>query len=204
MPLALCALLLGCAHGPPAKVPPPEQTSDAFFAAVRDDDPAAAYALLDPELQAELTRERFDAQWRDSRKELLQWQMAVARRDVEAKARARVELENGEEVVLRLEQGAWRLEGGILDAQAGATPLDTVAALRRALRRQSLPALLALLSRERRAAWQAAFEESLAATEDPLDLRVEIKGDEAIVHLSGGGEVHLKKEAGRWRIWDLR
>jgi hypothetical protein len=67
-----------------------------------------------------------------------------------------------------------------------------------------LPALLRVLSRERRAAWLAAFEQSLERTSDPLALEVEVQGEQAVVHLVGGGEIHLKLEAGRWRVWDVR
>jgi len=37
-----------------------------------------------------------------------------------------------------------------------------------------------------------------------LDIQVEIHGDEATAHLTGGGEVLLKREAGRWQVWDVR
>jgi hypothetical protein len=166
--------------------------------------PDDAYALLDPKLRARLSRERFTALWKQNQAELHELAGKLARVQLQASARAQVELADGEQVVVRLERGAWRIEGGVLDAQALSTPLDTVAELRRALQRQSLPALLRVLSRERRAAWMATFERSAQQTADPLDLRVEVHGDEAVVHLTGGGEIQLKKEAGRWQIWDVR
>ena len=79
-----------------------------------------------------------------------------------------------------------------------------MAELRRALMRQSLPALLRVLARERRAAFVAAFEKSIAQTRDPLDLRVEQNGDEATVHFNGGGRILLRREAGQWQIWDVQ
>jgi len=69
--------------------------------------------------------------------------------------------------------------------------LDTVAELR-------------VLARDRRAAWMAAFGKTMQQTSDPLDLQVEIRGDEATVQLTGGGEVLLKREAGHWQVWDVR
>jgi len=193
---------LGCAGAP--RVPDPAQPAAALARAIERDRPDDAYALLDPRLRARLGRQRFVALWKDNQSELRELAHKLTRRELAADARARVELDDGEQVVVVLQDGGWRIEGGVLDAQALSTPLDAVAELRRALQRQSLPALLRVLSRERRAAWMATFERSAQQTADPLDLRVEIHGDEAIVHLTGGGEIHLKKEAGRWQIWDVR
>jgi hypothetical protein len=200
----LAALLVACAQTPPPRVPDPAQTGVRFTAALKRDQPEAAYALLDPELRASLERERFLRLWRENRAELLELAERFARTEVKAQARAQAALEDGERIALVLEKGRWRIEGGVLDAQALATPLDAVLELRRALERQSLPLLLRVLSRERRAAWQAAFGQTIDRTSDALDLRVEVHGDEAIVHLTGGGEVHLKREAGRWQVWDVR
>jgi hypothetical protein len=201
--LLALTLLAGCASAPP-RVPDPAETATRFAAALEHDQPERAYALLDPQLRRALGRTRFLALWRDNRQELRELGQRFAAIDIAPKARAHVELEDGERVALVLEDGRWRVQGGVLDAQALGTPLDAVAELRRALRRQSLPALLRVLSRERRAAWMAAFEKSMAQTRDPLDLRIEVHGDEATVHLSGGGQIKLKREAGRWQIWDVR
>jgi hypothetical protein len=200
---ALACMLIACAGAPP-RVPDPAATATGFAAALKGDRPDAAFALLDPELRAALGRPRFLALWRENRAELHELGQRLSRIDLAAKARAEVALDDGERVALVLERGRWRLAGGVLDAQALGTPLDAVAELRRALRRQSLPGLLRVLSRERRAAWLAAFERSMEQTRDPLDLRVEVHGDEATVHLTGGGQIKLKREAGRWQVWDVR
>jgi hypothetical protein len=185
-------------------VPDPAASATRFVAALKGDQPDAAYALLDPQLRAAMGRERFLALWRENRAELRELGERLARVELTPRARAQVELEDGERVALVLEQGRWRLAGGVLDAQALGTPLDAVAELRRALRRQSLPGLLRVIARELRAAWLAAFERSMEQTRDPLDLRIEVHGDEATVHLSGGGQIKLKREAGRWQVWDVR
>jgi len=197
------SLLLACASGP-TRVPDPALTARKFVAALKEDQPDAAYALLDPDLRASLGRARFLALWRHNQAELRDLGARLSSLEVAPKARAHVALDDGERVALVLEDGRWRVQGGVLDAQALGTPLDAVAELRRALRRQSLPALLRVLARERRAAWFAAFEKSIEQTRDPLDLRIEVHGDEATVHLSGGGQIKLKREAGRWQVWDVR
>ena len=199
---SLCVLCCACVSR--GVVPDPALTANQFVAAVRADQPKAAYALLDPELRQTLSDARFTALWHENRAELLEFAERWQHTDATRSAHARVTLDDGEQPVLVLEHGQWRVQGGLLDAQALDTPLDTVAELRRALQRQSLPSLLRVLARDRRAAWMAAFGKTMQQTSDPLDLQVEIRGDEATVHLTGGGEVLLKREAGRWQVWDVR
>jgi hypothetical protein len=200
----LWAWLAGCAAPQVARVPDPALAAQGFAAALREDRPEAAYALLDPELQSSLDRERFMRMWRENRAELAAIGDQMGRTPGTPAARAHIALDDGERVALVLEDGQWRLAGGVLDAQALDTPIDAVLELRRALQRQSLPGLLRVLARERRAAWLAAFEKSVEQTADPLDLRIEVHDDEAIVHLNGGGEIHLRREAGQWHVWDVR
>lgn len=203
--LALVTLsAVACASAPPARVPDPVVTGDAFLGALCAGKPDAAWAQLDPSLRAADARARFDAQWEDNRAEIEALCAHVERTDAARVARARVELVDGEVVVLVLEDGRWHIDGGLLDAQALGTPLDTVQELRRALQRRSLPALLRLLARERRAAWTATLERSLEGSSDPLDLEVDVQGDAAVVKLTGGGEVHLRREGDTWRIWDVK
>jgi hypothetical protein len=200
----VAACLLGCAGATLGRVPDPAVTARRFGAALRENRPEVAYALLDPELRAALGHARFLQLWQQNRAELQELGAELGRIDPKLAPRAHVELQDGEQVALVLEDGCWRVAGGVLDAQALGTPLDAVVELRRALQRQSLPALLRVLARERRATWVAAFEKTVEQSRDPLDLRVEVHGDDAIVHLTGGGVVQLKREAGRWQVWDVR
>jgi YD repeat-containing protein len=195
--------VLGCGSGAGARVPDPRPTVHRFGAALEQGQPEIAYALLDPELRAELGYPRFLQLWQQNERERVELGAALKQSGA-ATAHAEVELDDGEQVQLTLEDGGYKLAGGVLDAQALATPLDAVAALHRALLRQSLPGLLRVLSRERRAAWSAAFGKTVEQTRDGLDLRVEVHDDDAVVHLTGGGEVHLKREAGGWHVWDVK
>jgi predicted LPLAT superfamily acyltransferase len=201
--LGVVIALTACASGP-SHVPSPQETGARWGTALRDDRPEQAYELLDPRVRASVDHERFMRIWRENRPELAELGQRLRETDAKTVAQAQVQLDDGEQIGLVLERGQWRIAGGVLDAQALGTPLDAVAELRRALERQSLPALLRVLSRERRAAWVSAFEKTMEQTSDALDLRVEINQDDAIVHLTGGGEILLKREAGRWQVWDVR
>src|SRR5690349_18160961 len=181
--LPLLSFLWACAAAEPARVPDPRAAAVAFADAAQRRDAEAAWNLLDPELRARLDRAAFDRQLKDNAPELQALAKTLARVDPSGQAQAEVELEDGERVLLVLEAGQWRIDGGVLDAQALDTPVAAVIELRRALVRQSLPALLRVLSAERRAAWLAVFEQSMERTADPLDLELDVRGDEAVVHL---------------------
>jgi len=182
----------------------PQAALTAFLVAVREGKLDAAYRTLHPELRRSLSRERFGELARDNKAELLELAEHLKRVDEQVLVQAKVVTARGETVTVVLEDGQYRIAGGVLDAHALASPLDAVSELRRALQRESLTLLLHVLSSERRAAWLAAFGDTLDRTEDPLDLRVEIHGDTAIVYLTGGGEIHLRKEADRWHVHDVK
>lgn len=203
--LSACACaLLGCATGSSKPAGDPSAAIKRFITAVQGDRLDAAYQLLHPELRRSYSRERFAQLARDNKPELLALAKHLERIDEEVRVEATVKTMHGEAVTVVLEDGEYRIAGGVLDAYALASPLDAVSELRRALQRESLPLLLHVLSSERRASWLAAFGETLERTEDPLDLRVEIHGDTAIVYLSGGGEIHLRREADRWHVHDVK
>lgn len=202
--IACVCLALACASGPSRPAGDPERALHTFLSAVRDDKLDVAYATLHPELRRSISRQRFAELARDNKRELLDLAEQLKRVDEQVWVQAKVVTARGETVTVVLEDGQYRIAGGVLDAHALATPLDAVSELRRALQRESLPLLLHVLSSERRAAWLAAFGDTLARTEDPLDLRVEIHGDTAIVYVTGGGEIHLRKEAARWHVHDVK
>jgi hypothetical protein len=201
--VASLSVALACGGAPPS-AGDPRAALERFLSALEAQRFDEAYAALDPEVRAGLPRARFEALARENKAELHALAEQLARVDAAVRVQARVTTEQGEAVTVVLEEGQYRIAGGVLDAHALATPLDAVSELRRALTRESLPALLRVLSAERRAAWLAAFGDTLERTADPLDLRVEVHGDEAIVRLTGGGEIHLRRQAGEWHVHDVK
>jgi limonene-1,2-epoxide hydrolase len=203
-PIAGCLwLLVASCAGAPSAVPSPSHTVQRFVQAVRSDDATSAYELLGAEAREKKGRDRFDALWKENRQELLELADKLERVAGQPVARARQPLAGEQVVVLVLEQGRWYVEGGVLDALALRTPLDAVAAFRLALQRRDLESLLRVLSRSRRVAWEAALDSAVEQTGDPLDLEVEIRGDLATVRTTGGGAIHLQREAGRWKVTDV-
>ncbi len=91
----------------------------------------------------------------------------------------------------------------MLDAPALLTPQDAVLALRHALQRRDLAAVLRVLARPTRAELEAEIRGFIESTDDALDLEVEIQGNEARVRTTGGRVVRLVREAGEWRVRDV-
>ncbi len=203
--VGLGVALGGCgAAGAARGNPDPRGTVGAWVRAVRAHDAAGAFALLDPRARDGLDAARFAALFAENHAELEAQAAALeaqAARRVDA--RARLTLVGGEVVALVLEDGAWRIDGGVLDAPGLRTPEDAVASLRRALSRRSLPGVLRVLSRGTRADVEAELARLNAASEDTADLEVHVDGDAAEVRLGGGARVQLVREAGEWRVVDV-
>ena len=199
----LAGCVTGCAGGP--RTPPPEATLREYVSAIRAGDAATAYALLDEDTRAQVTLEELTALLEQNRSELAEQAALVEDAADEGIAtQARVELASGEHVRLAREEHGWRITGGVLDAPTLATPQDAVLALRRALLRGSLAGVARILARDQRAELEADIQRFLNETEDELDLDYEVRGNVARVRTTGGREVHLVREAGEWRVVEIR
>lgn len=183
---------------------PPQPTVERYLKSIETGDAASAYALLSTQQREHLTAVQFKARFDDTRAELTERAQQIRETGATAEAEATVELDNGETVKLVLEDGQWRIAAGLLDASSLRTPVDAVQTLRRVLLRRDLAGLLALLTREERASWEAALGSVIESTADPLDWETEIAGDEATVRTTGGGVIVLRRESGRWRVQDIR
>lgn len=200
---ALALALLGCGAGP--RVAGPESAIRHYAEALERADAPSAWAILDEDARRGRTREEHAALMEANRVELAEQGRALARaaESDTAVAHAQVTLRTGETVVLVLEGGEWRIDGGVLDAAGLATPLDAVAAFRRALMRHDLPGVERVLSRQTRAEWEEEIRRVVESTEDADDLEVEIQGNHARVRTTGGGSIELVRESGEWRVVDV-
>jgi hypothetical protein len=199
----LFGLGLAACGGASRAVADPAATVRAFAEASRAGDVEAVYALLDEATRARLGLDELRASFEESPDEARAAAERLAEPSAQPTTRAAVELASGEALALVLEDGGFRLAGGFLDAVSPATPEDAVAALRHALLRRSLPALLRILSRDTRADLEAEMDRLLDATGDELDLEVETAGDRATIRLGDGRVLELAREAGEWRVVDV-
>lgn len=196
--------ILSCACASSVPVVAPQPTVERYLKAIESGDADAAYALLSDERRAQVNASQFRERFEDTRAELTERAERIRSTGTNAEAEASVELDDGDSVKLVLEHGEWRIAAGVLDASALRTPVDAVQTLRRVLLRRDLTGLLSLLTREERATWEATFGRIIESTADPLDWETQIRGDEASVRTTGGGVIILRREAGRWRVQDIR
>lgn len=202
-PLLLLALLTGCGGG--AADRGPSRTVARYAAALQRGDAQTAWRLLDQDARRGRSVEEHRALMTSNAAELRDQGEALARaaHPEATDAHARIELASGEVVVLVLEEGGWRIDGGVLDAAGLATPQDAVAAFRRALMRRDLRGVERVLSRQTRAEWEEEVRRVVESTADPEDLEIEIQGDHARVRTTGGGLIELVRESGEWRVVDV-
>jgi len=191
----------GC--GSAVVVEGPGPTVEAYARAVQAQDAEAVHALLDADSRETVDSEEVARLLEENQTELRE-RAEVAQRQLEGiESRATVRLPSGELAVLTLEDGEWKLLGGVLDAPALQTPEDAVRAMRHALQRQSMSGVLRVLARAPRAQLDAEVERFLDDTEDELDYDVEIEANEALVRASNGRVIRLVREAGEWRIAEV-
>ena len=196
------AWLAGCMAG--VATGPPDEALRAYVDAVQTQDAERVHTLLNDETQALESRERLASLIEENSEELTEQTRELT--EIVAggiEARAELRLDNHELAVLVLEDGEWRIDGGILGAPTLRTPQDTVLALRAALVRRSLTGALRVLARDPRAELEADIQSLLEDTEDALGMDVAIEGNSARVRLPSGRELLLVREAGEWRIQEL-
>ncbi len=181
----------------------PSGTLGAYARALREGNASRVWALLGEDARRGRDESEHAALLTANRAELAE-QGEALESPTSVEARARVPLQSGETVVLVLEDGHWRIDGGLMDAAGLGTPLDAVAAFRRALMRRDLNGIERALSRQTRAEWDEEVRRLVESTADPDDLDVEIEGNHARVRTTGGGSIELVRESGEWRIVDVQ
>jgi hypothetical protein len=190
--VVLCSLLFGCGAARPSA----ETTTDALLDALARGDATTLSALTGR------SPEETEALLADARTELAG--VATAARERAPEVRARAYLESGGVVAMVEEDGGWRVASGILGVPSLETPADAIRALHGMLGRVSGTGFEAVLARSSRLAFHEEIERWWRGTADPDALGIAIDGDSAIVTTPSGGTIELRREAGEWRIVDLR
>lgn len=196
MAAAVVFFLAACASSPS-----PESAIDAYRAALRRDDPGAAYALLSKEVRATLTLEGFVAQWRALKAERLAQAEQLARARVVA-LEARVTA-GGSVLQLRDEGSGWRVQQSAWPGEALQTPEAAMRALARAVERRDYDAFAKLLSKGRREKLERALRRRLDALKAALARPLEVEGDRVVVQLDPEHRLWLVRENGAWRVDDI-
>ncbi len=118
--------------------------------------------------------------------------------------RGRAYLESGAVVLVVHEEGGWRVAAGVLGVASLESPTDALRALHALLGRVEASGIESILSRDTRLSLHEELERWRRDTADPDAISVEIEGDGAIATTPSGGTIELRREAGEWRVVDLR
>lgn len=195
------ASLSGCQR---QRVSDPSAAVAAYAAAAKRGDADAIYGLLSRRAQADLGREGTRQKVLDARRELAAQADFFARPGAEPEVVAVVRYEDGERAELALESGLFHVSAASALPAAARTPAEALAGLRQALARRSYVALVRVLSAETRGALETDMGSIVDGLSDPDTLDVQVSGDDAEVELPSGHSVRLKREAGVWRVEDLK
>ena len=121
-----------------------------------------------------------------------------------ARRRAMVLAASGAEVRLIEEDGALRVESGVLGATSRTTPQDAIAALHRALSRELESGLDQVLAEPGRSIWREERQRYRDGTRYPDALECQVDGGRAVVMTPMGDEIVLVLEGSAWRVETMR
>ncbi len=208
--LATLVIVVGGCAAPPSS---PRDTLSALASALRRGDAEAAYALMSSSYRERVSLEELARVMREQPEEIRATAEALEHPlAIEEEARAR--LSSGDEIVLRGEDGAFRVTTDVLDAYANASPQEALRSFVRAIERERFDVVLRLLpaaERERwsaealRAAWRGdareAVQRIVTGLRDALDgAHFEQTGDRAVMSYGDRHRAVLVREARGWVV----
>lgn len=186
----------------------------AYGEALEQDDAAAAWELLDPAVQQQLTRAGFEERWQALR--LSEHKAAgemAATADTPARLRATLDYSPYDRLQLRLTEEGWRITRGVLAVASQRTPHDTLVGFVRALESRNPEALLrfvpsayaqhmtpALLQADLQAR-DDELQELVAALQAALNNPIQERGGRAWMRY-GDREITFIREGELWKVED--
>lgn len=186
----------------------PRATLDAVQAAASHGDAAALYALLPERARREESLDAFRARLAHEQRELREVGAAI-QQALQDRREPYVELplRSGDAATVVDDEEGWRVARTGFGPAVTLSPSDAMRAFRVALVRQSLPALLEVLSSRTRGALQAEIAALIDALSDPNELTptsTSSTGQQLEVRLPDGRTLVLVREGTSWRIDDVR
>ena len=206
--LAVLGLSAACAGAGP------QQTVARYGDALRDDDPAAAWEHLTPDVRAQLTFEEFKARWDDIRKTTLPAIDGVADPEhTDAHIAAELHYNDYDHVSLRLDDDGWKITGGVLNVYAQKTAREALTSFVRAMDHRRYDILMRFIPSdyaqhmttedlkkdfERRS---AEIDELVAALKTALANPIRERGPRAWMKY-GQRELVMVREGDAWKVED--
>jgi len=206
--IAILVTVAGC--GAAGTQAPAADGVRALVAALRSDDPHAAYELLSADVRKTTSYDQFALQWKQSAAERA-WQARALeeslRGDPDVGERAQVSYRDGKVVALERDGATWRLQQALIGRARATQPRDAIRELADALHHKDLAAALALLTTRRRDGITRQIEGFVGGLDKNIDGKLEETGtDRATLRWDENGiryRIVLRKEDDEWRIDDI-
>ncbi len=189
----------------------PEALREAYADAITRDDPATAYALLSPELQARMGPKEFTQRWARQAED-----REAAAADLEALPpaqalplyRGTTLHPNGAELSWSYASGAFQINAGLPGFADISTPAQALRSFIAAIREADFTALEALISEDLRARlsdeWQARVDAIEERLEEPGAIELSPDSKQALLHYDQGRDIALTQRPQGWQITSLQ
>lgn len=198
-PLVLLPFAVGCARA----LPDPRKAAQEYADALAQGDADAIHAMLSERGRRELHVDDVRKLVEEAHEELTAQARAVSEPGAMLMATARVRYADGEEAVLDLDDGRFKVSSADALPALARTPEQALAQLRRVLARRSYAGLSRVLSPSTRNAIESELRSLVEGLAHPEGLEIDVQGERASVRVEGGHVVKLRRERGIWYVEDL-
>ena len=206
---ALVLAVLAACGGPAGPSAPAADGVRAYIAALRSNDPHAAYDLLTSDVKHRVSYEQFALEWRDSAPER-QWQARALEDSVKGNPdvgeRALVSFSDGKIVSLEREGKTWRLQSELITRSHAKQPGDAIRIFAEAVAARDVNAALNVLTQRRREGLTRQIQGFLSGLAKHANAPVDTFGNRAELRWDENGiryRIVLKKEDDEWRVDDI-
>ena len=234
LPAISLAIALALISGCPPKTPgamSPNDTLNAYAAALSQGRANDAYALLSNEAKRSISLEAFRRMVEDSPEDVRDIAVALSRPGSDPVVTATVVAPDGEKLRLIYEAGAWRVDGTGVDRYGQTTPRQALLGFLRAYKRARWDIIMryvpnkeidgtgdeswggddtgGLTAEMLKASWTGPEKEEIDATVQAIraalpTAKLEQTGDRATMAYGNRGTVLFVREGGSWKLEKLR
>lgn len=195
----------------------PEEVVRAYASALERGRADRAYALLSDEAKREVPFAVYERMLRENPREVESLAARLEAVPGPARVTATITTADGEELLLVLEEGKWRVDASAVELYGQRTPRQALESFVRALERRRYDVLLRfvptdkagdLTARDIKSAWEGDQRDEMQALGEALRLALptgtlELVGDRATFAFGAGGTVELVRERGVWKVEDV-
>ena len=208
--LVAAAALVAACHGATGPAAPAATGVRAYIAALKSNDPRAAYGLLAASVRKQVSYDEFALAWKRSEKERA-WQAKVLEESLKGNPdvgeRALISYSDGKLVELEREGKAWRLDSELVSRSRARRPRDAVRLFADAIAARDVSAVLGVLTQRRRDGLTKQVEGFVAGIGKRINDKIdEFGNDRAELRWDENGiryRIVLRKEDEEWRIDDI-